>query len=102
MLSRASDQRQAVSAAEMSKPLHRVGSPTNISQEHAVNMEFAKATLAVAGAFADTHGLRSSLRVLLCPFPGRGNSLCLVLFPCLSYVVRERVVWVRGAEESLD
>ncbi len=44
----------------------------------------------------------SSLRVLLCPFSGRGDGLRLVLLPRLSYVVCERIVWVRGAKERLN
>lgn len=65
-------------------------------------MRGAKATLAAADAVANTGRQHLSLRVLLCPLPGSGNSLCLVLLPRLSYVVRERVVWVWGTEESLN
>jgi hypothetical protein len=51
---------------------------------------------------ANLFRLRSSLCILLGPFPGRGNSLCLVFLPRLSYIVRERVVRVGCAEEGLD
>lgn len=90
MLSRFSDQRQAFSAAEMSKSIHSVG------------LEFAWVTIAVAATVARLRGPRSGLRILLCPFPCCGNSLRLVLFPCLSYVVGKRIVWVRCAEQGLN
>jgi hypothetical protein len=44
----------------------------------------------------------SGLCILLCPFLGCGNGLCLVFFPRLGHVVGERVVWIRCAEESLN
>lgn len=65
-------------------------------------MKFAEATLAGAGSFANVCSLCSGLRILLSPFSGRGNGLGLVLFPRLSYIICERVVWVRCTEESLD
>lgn len=51
MLSKFSDQRQAISAAEMSKSIHRVGSPVDLSLKHAGDMKLAK--------------LRLQLRILL-------------------------------------
>ena len=65
-------------------------------------MEMAGATLAVGDAPASARIPPSSLRVLLCPFLGRGDSLGLVLLPRLRYVVGERIVWVRGAKKGLD
>jgi hypothetical protein len=44
----------------------------------------------------------SSLCVLLGPLLGCGNSLSLVLLPCLRNIVGEGVVGVRGAKESLN
>lgn len=57
---------------------------------------------AAGDAATNTRVPPSSLCVLLCPFLGRSNSLGLVLLPRLSYVVGERVVWVRGAKKGLD
>lgn len=57
---------------------------------------------AVAVDAAILSNMRSSLGILLCPFPCCGNSLRLVLLPRLSYVVRERIVWVRRAEQGLN
>ncbi len=102
MLSRLSDQRQAISAAETSKSIHRVESLFGLPQEHAESVEYTEATRRKAEAATDGCEWRSSLCVLLCPFLGCGNSLCLVFLPCLGYVVRERIVRVRGTEQSLD
>lgn len=70
--------------------------------DYSIKCRRRKATPANADAVANYLWLYSSLGVLLGPFSGRGNSLCLVLFPRLSYVVRERVVWIWGAEEGLN
>lgn len=63
---------------------------------------FGRDTLQVAGTVAEPRYLYSCLSVLLCPFPCCSNSLCLVFLPCLRNVVGERIIWVRGAEQSLD
>lgn len=44
----------------------------------------------------------SGLGILLGPLLGCGNSLSLVLLPCLRDIVGERVVGVRGAKKSLN
>lgn len=44
----------------------------------------------------------SRLRILLCPFLGCLDRLCLVLLPRLSHIVRQGIIWVRGTQEGLD
>lgn len=102
MLSRLTDQRQAISAAETSKSIHMVEDPIDLSQKTRRKRVACRSYEGGRRCRYVHMQLRSSLCVLLRPLPGRGNSLRLVLLPRLSYVVREGVVWVRGAEESLN
>lgn len=102
MLCRFSDQRQAISAAEMSKSIHSVDSPFHLPKKRVSGLKVAKIIIASSETFASLRNLRSGLGILLCPFPCCGNSLRLVLLPRLSYVVCERIVRVRCAEQGLN
>jgi len=76
---------------------------TDLSRKYAEGLRLAEAASAPSQVLGTgTCELRLSLRVLLCPLPSCRNSLSLVLLPRLSYVVRKRVVRIRGAEEGLD